>query len=489
VLENVLAGALREVSTARALFNAFPDPLVRKACTLLGDLGLTEDMLQRRASELSGGQQQRVAIARAFILDPAVVLADEPVASLDVAMSEIILRLLREMSARRGTAVLCSLHQVELARQFADRVVAMRSGQVIADGPPAEIDDAESVRIYSRAPGPPGSGPAPPPGRPPSEWALPQPFGKGAIAIALVAVALLGLSAQRTQIPLFFSYTAEWIAAGLGLKSESHIGKGLGRFASGAFPMRFAEETAVGRMEGYPDHLPLFARVESRDKATNRYDFDQKKMVETVEHEQVVVEPLGYLFDVCAKVLVSLQVALWGTLFALVLSIPLAICGARGYTPNRLVYLASRLTSSFLRSIPELVSALILVLAFGLGPMAGIVALALHSAGFLGKFYADDIENADRAPQEALFAVGANRLKVLRHAVLPQVLPQYIAYTQYILERNVRMATAIGVVGAGGIFDTFEFDRVSTILLVIFVTVLILEQLSQRLRARLIRIG
>jgi phosphonate transport system permease protein len=92
--------------------------------------------------------------------------------------------------------------------------------------------------------------------------------------------------------------------------------------------------------------------------------------------------------------------------------------------------------------------------------------------------------------------VGANRLKVLRYAVLPQVLPQYVAYTQYIVERNVRMATVIGVVGAGGIgielkgrFDMFDFGHVSTILLVIFGTVLLLEQLSQRLRGRLIPAG
>jgi phosphonate transport system permease protein len=192
----------------------------------------------------------------------------------------------------------------------------------------------------------------------------------------------------------------------------------------------------------------------------------------------------------------SLEIALWGTFLALAAGLPLAYLGARGYAPHRVVYVLSRTTSSYFRAVPELVSALILVLAFGFGPMAGVLALGFHSAGFLGKFFADDVENADRGPQEALFAVGANKLKVLRHAVLPQVLPQYIAYTQYILERNVRMATVIGVVGAGGIgielkgrFDMFDFGHVSTILLVIFVTVLLLEQISQRLRGRLIAVA
>src|SRR5215471_13906257 len=99
VLNNVLCGTLHQISTMRAMLALFPEPYRKKACVLLADLGLSEAHLYRRASELSGGQQQRVAIARAFILDPAVVLADEPVASLDMAMSQTILQLLRETSA------------------------------------------------------------------------------------------------------------------------------------------------------------------------------------------------------------------------------------------------------------------------------------------------------------------------------------------------------------------------------------------------------
>ncbi|MBV9949080.1 MAG: phosphonate ABC transporter ATP-binding protein, partial [Myxococcales bacterium] len=242
VLDNVLAGALRDLSTPRALFKLFPESHRRKACALLDDLGLREDVLYRRASELSGGQQQRVAIARAFILDPAVVLADEPVASLDVAMSETILRLLRDMSAKRGTTVLCSLHQVDLAREFADRIVAMRDGSVVADGPPAAIDAAASLRIYSRAPPPPAA--AEPQGArsvrsessvgsgwPPAEWALRQPFGRTTIALTVLCAILLAISARATDVPRIFSYTGEWIAASLGLKAESQIGKGLGHYA------------------------------------------------------------------------------------------------------------------------------------------------------------------------------------------------------------------------------------------------------------------
>jgi phosphonate transport system ATP-binding protein len=151
VLTNVLTGTLSQVPTLRALLGAFPEAYRQKACRLLADVGLEEGHLYRHASQLSGGQQQRVAIARAFILDPKVVLADEPVASLDQASSSVVLELLRETSARRGTTVLCSLHQVELARRFADRIVGLRRGKVVFDGLPSDLDASAEANIYEAA--------------------------------------------------------------------------------------------------------------------------------------------------------------------------------------------------------------------------------------------------------------------------------------------------------------------------------------------------
>jgi phosphonate transport system ATP-binding protein len=150
VLTNVLTGTLGRVSTPRALVNWFPEAYRRKACVLLAEVGLEEEHLYRRASRLSGGQQQRVAIARAFVLDPKIVLADEPVASLDQASSRVIMRLLRRTSAQRGATVLCSLHQVDLAREFADRIVGMRGGAVVFDGPPDSLDAPALERIYAQ---------------------------------------------------------------------------------------------------------------------------------------------------------------------------------------------------------------------------------------------------------------------------------------------------------------------------------------------------
>lgn len=149
VLKNVLAGALPQVAPWRALLGLFPHTLRRRACELLAEVGLQEKHLYRRASYLSGGEQQRVAIARAFILEPDVVLADEPVASLDPETSRVILDLLRTASQMHGATVLCSLHQVDLAVEFADRIVAMQQGRVVFDGPPAKFDDAAQQAVYA----------------------------------------------------------------------------------------------------------------------------------------------------------------------------------------------------------------------------------------------------------------------------------------------------------------------------------------------------
>lgn len=148
VLKNVLSGALPKISTFAALLGLFPRDYQKRACSLLAEVGLDEKHLYRRAMQLSGGEQQRVAIARAFILEPELVLADEPVASLDPQTSRAILELLRNESRQHGATVLCSLHQIELAIEFADRIVGMSRGKIIFDGPPDKFDDETKHAIY-----------------------------------------------------------------------------------------------------------------------------------------------------------------------------------------------------------------------------------------------------------------------------------------------------------------------------------------------------
>lgn len=152
VLDNVCSGAVAVLPWWRVHTKWFSSSLQRRACHLLAEVGLNEMHLHRRACELSGGQQQRVGIARAEILDPALLLADEPVASLDPATSEEILALLSAACRRRGRTVLCSLHQVELARAHADRIVGIHGGRVVFDGAPDELDQGILERIYRGTP-------------------------------------------------------------------------------------------------------------------------------------------------------------------------------------------------------------------------------------------------------------------------------------------------------------------------------------------------
>ena len=330
--------------------------------------------------------------------------------------------------------------------------------------------------------------------RPPAQWRLDPPYSVRTLAVILLAFGLLWYTGQRVEIGRMLALTGEAVLAAAGIKEQSQVASGLGKLWSTMLPVQISERTEIARIENFdPDRLPWFSRVEREELREQLLNPATLQMEERIETRDVLVQPMGYLWHVAVKMAETLEIALWGTIISVLLSIPLAYYGARNYTPNRLAYTTARGTVSLFRAVPELVSALFLVLMFGFGPIAGILALGIHSAGFLGKFYAEDIENADEKPQEALRAIGANKVKVLWHAVIPQVWPQYIAYTLYILDRNVRMATVVGIVGAGGIgqelkgrYDIYNYAHVGTILIAIFVTVFVLDQVSARLRARYI---
>lgn len=148
VIHNVLTGLLPCTSTISSIFKYFSPQMQRAACNMLEEVELEEKHLYRRASELSGGQQQRVAIARAFIIKPNVVLADEPVASLDPEISRGVLGLLKKSAKNHGAAVLCSLHQVDYALEFADRIIGLKEGKITYDGSPEGLSDRILKKLY-----------------------------------------------------------------------------------------------------------------------------------------------------------------------------------------------------------------------------------------------------------------------------------------------------------------------------------------------------
>jgi phosphonate transport system permease protein len=320
-------------------------------------------------------------------------------------------------------------------------------------------------------------------------WPLRQPYGLGHLAAALALFVILAWTFKTNELDRAASMTCGALASGLGLQDESPTATAAGNFFSAAWPFAMAEARPVARVEGFdPERLPWFAYLEMR--TIKEYDALTNTTRET--EVEFLVEPFGYLTYALWLMLHTATMGLWGTVLALLLAAPLGFLAARNYAPHASVAWLARGVLSLLRAVPELISAAFFLMLFGPGPAAGILALGFHNAGLLGKLCADDIENADQGTQQALASTGAAPLKVFRFAVFPQLLPQFVSYTNYILERSVRYATVLGIVGAGGIGVEFkgrwehaEFAHVSTLLLVIFLAVFGLEQFTQYLRRRL----
>ncbi len=199
------------------------------------------------------------------------------------------------------------------------------------------------------------------------------------------------------------------------------------------------------------------------------------------------------LLQVGTAVLETFQMALVGTVFGVVLSLPLAWFAARGLTPHPTLYFGARGLIALFRTVPDLIWALFFVVAVGLGPFAGTLALAVDTMGFCGRFFAEAMEEQDKGPQEALRAIGAPRSGILIGAVLPGALPSFIGTSLFSLEKATRSSVVLGLVGAGGIgielkvaMDMFEYAEAATIILFVFVLVLLVERASAYLRARVI---
>ena len=188
----------------------------------------------------------------------------------------------------------------------------------------------------------------------------------------------------------------------------------------------------------------------------------------------------------------TIEIAFLGTFIAIVLSTPLGLFSARNLAPNYFVYIVCKTIVIFFRAIPEFIIAMILVIAIGFGAMPGVLALGLHTMGFLAKFYAEDIEHINKGPIDALKSSGATKSQIISFGVIPQILPSFVANNLYILDRNVRMATMLGIVGAGGIgyelqssFRMFEYERVSAIIILIFVTIFLIDHFSAFIRSKI----
>ena len=203
---------------------------------------------------------------------------------------------------------------------------------------------------------------------------------------------------------------------------------------------------------------------------------------------------LSYLVsDLVGPTVETIAIAASSTILAVFLSIPLAFGAAKNITPAKPIYVFCRGIIAMTRTIHELIWALIFVVSIGLGAFAGMLGLAFHAIGFMGKLVAEEIEDIDHGQVEAIQATGGSRLEVLRYAVIPQVLPAFIGLSLYRWDINLRASVVVGLVGAGGIgfklhqsINLFNYDQVASILLIIFVLVGLQEWFSSWIRHRII---
>ncbi len=198
------------------------------------------------------------------------------------------------------------------------------------------------------------------------------------------------------------------------------------------------------------------------------------------------------VLDIAVKALIeTVQMSLWGTTLGAIFSLPIAIASARNIAPLWLQWLANLLQNA-IRSVPSIILGLIFVAATGLGAPAGTLALSIYTIGYLAKFYQQAIEAVDPRSIEFLQITGASRLQIAQYGILPQVLPLGLGYTLWMFEYNIRAASVLGVVGAGGIgfhlksyIDGFEYTKATTMMLVLLIVVTVIDAFSSQLRKRL----
>jgi phosphonate transport system permease protein len=209
--------------------------------------------------------------------------------------------------------------------------------------------------------------------------------------------------------------------------------------------------------------------------------------------QMVPPSPGAQWHDILQGLAESVAMAFLGTFVAALIAVPLGFLGARNVLVNTLAHFSIRRVFDGFRGVDQLIWALAFVRAVGLGPLAGVLAIAAADIFMLAKQFAEAIENADPRQKEAVEAVGGSRLLAIRFGLIPQVLPVLLAQTLYSFESNTRSAAILGVVGAGGIglqiaerIKVRYWDEVSFIIILILLTVAVIDQLSARVRRRLI---
>jgi len=220
------------------------------------------------------------------------------------------------------------------------------------------------------------------------------------------------------------------------------------------------------------------------------------RLVPPITYDEFALDVLDWYWNIeewMENLLNTLLMAFLATMMGTLIGGALSFFAARNLVKHYATYWITRRILEIARTVPDIVWALIFVLTFGVGPMAGVLAILFHTIGAQGKLFAEVNENISSHPIEGIRAAGGNWVQEIRYGVLPQVLPNFVSYTFWRIELNVRSATIVGFVGAGGIgHDLFiaiqllEFPDVGAILLIVVITIMIIDMLSEKLRHYLV---
>lgn len=192
-------------------------------------------------------------------------------------------------------------------------------------------------------------------------------------------------------------------------------------------------------------------------------------------------------------VIETLQIGIIATIVAGILAMPLAFLAAKNVSPHPIVYYPVRMVLTLFRGVSELIWALLFVVAVGLGPFAGVIALVIFCLGVIGKLLAEAIEAVDPGPLEAMAAAGASRWRVFLYGAWPQVMPMYLAYCLYYWDHNTRSAVVLGFVGAGGVgytlffnISTYYFEKATMAMIVLIVMIVVIDRICLWLRSKIL---
>ena len=429
VIKNVLSACVPDMPFWRVLLGAFRREDKLKALESLDRVGIL-DKAYMRADQLSGGQQQRVALARTLTQSPRIILADEPVAALDPVTAKQVMQDFVHINQEMGISILLNIHHVELALEYADRIIGIRAGKIVYDGPSARVDQAV-LRFHLRGAG-----------------------RRGGVRMSLY---------DRIFKPRVYT---------------------------------LADGTAVEEKRSRAP-LILLVLIALTILSVRITGFDLAVLVKKGSKFFDILKAMfppntAYLGKIWQPLWDTIKMSILGSFIGAVLAVPFAVAAASNIVTNRVVVFLVRLFLSLVRTLPTLVCALIATYIFGLGTMAGTCAIAVFTFAYVGKQLFEIIETVDMGPYEAMEALGATRLRAFTTAVFPQVLPTYLSVSLFCLEGNVRYASILGYVGAGGLglimnekIGWREYDSLGMILIVLFVAVMVIEGISHALRKRL----